>query len=57
MNEKEELKELREILMLNLKVNSFILTALSQVKGFSFDSNIVLSLLKNIQEILNKKEK
>lgn len=57
MTEKDELKEIKEILLLNLKVNSFILTSLSQIKGFSFDSNVVLGLLKNIQEVLNKKEK
>jgi len=53
MSDQEELKEL---LLLNLKVNSFILTVLSNIKGFSFDSNIVLSLLKKIEEVSNRSE-
>lgn len=57
MTEKDELKEIKEILLLNLKVNSFILTNLSKIKGFSFEFTQVLSLLKNVQEVLNKVEK
>lgn len=57
MTEKDDLKEIKEILLLNLKVNSFILTNLSKIKGFSFEFTQVLSLLKNVQEVLSKVEK
>jgi hypothetical protein len=49
--------ELEEIILLNLKVNSFILSVLSNSKDFPFNKSIVIKLLEDIQKILNSIEK
>jgi len=49
--------ELEEIMLLNLKVNSFVLSVLSNSKDFPFNKNIVIKLLEDIQKTLNSIEK
>jgi hypothetical protein len=57
MSNDDELKELKDLIILNLKVNSFILSSLVNIKGFSFDSNIVLKLLEDIKNVFKENGK
>lgn len=49
--------ELEEIMLLNLKVNSFILSVLSNSKDFPFNKTSVIKLLEDIQKTLKNIEK
>lgn len=49
--------ELKEIMILNLKVNSFILSVLSNSKDFPFNKTAVVKLLEDIQKTLKNIEK
>jgi hypothetical protein len=50
-------KDMEEIIILNLKINSLILTTLSNMNNFPISKNSVLILLEDIKSVLIKIEK
>jgi hypothetical protein len=50
-------KELEEIILLNLKMNSLILTALCSMDNCALPKEHVLKLLQDAKKILNKNDK
>lgn len=59
MDEKdlEDLKDLKEVSVLNLKVNSLILSALAGMEAFPLSKTNVLDLLEDVKKVLQRMEK
>ena len=52
----DELNKIKELCFLNLKINSILLSVLSNTENFPIPKNNILKLLEKVSETLNKTE-